>query len=1716
MITIPNSIQQDLITDINNFDVMAVISSANDTFYISTKQQYFEDNYYEDLDLRVSGLKESINFKSKKVKMSGTTISLNNYEINGKRFTDRAKYGLANATVDIYLKTGSCESLEDCAKLATLKVTRFDQDKEKVTIKCEEYLTQSLNTELPKKEYTLYSEDNEDSSLDGKTYKVYNEERIPILYGHLKEAPAITYIDNQTNTIKVLPDRAAIDGSYDIFGIKPMKELDNFQIDNDPGGFPGPGYQFQEFNANVTDLIDQDILTVKLGDGGCRVYKVFPKQINFDVFDVQKFDKQFDIYNNFISFYEEQDQLGTKSSIYLSKGVLLVGEISKLKLAKTHLNTYAVRHYPNDSSNSNYFGRYDFGETYSGDDFDLFTQSSARWENPVLSGVEPPHSEVVIGGQFKVDVDIGGFDYGIVNNPCIEFEFEEMKSTPDVYVSNIGSQSPTDFNLISFITLKTISTENQIGTSTNWPTIQLCFVPEKADHNFGDTLEIGSENADSLYTNQFGFSSQTLNGIERFGNTVDGLMQESGYNSSRDSILATSPYVLSFTNEFKNFDSSGPVYDTIDTPLIQYSHPFNVPLELDAEQINQWRNIQGFQDSYSMHDSRSILLHFVPNDNGEYAEINKTSMRLFAEFNGMLMRRTWYQNNALNNKFFINAKGRCLSHSYDDNRVWDINGMELKCFSEQFIAPEGVLESYFRYDNISPDDFLLRHLLDYLGNEKLKYNLEIDPSPEIMIKVVHNENFFGLSPSTYGMEGEVNYIYDLEMNNLSSTTWSDPQETLNKKLYNFYINGTLFRKENISNDFTDEILNASFASSDIEFWYCYKELDSAGNVIDIDEVEQLSELNQEIASLGGIEDSYSRLHLMFNGNSLSPAKKIIKTPKLIVKDLMNREFGQGFATKNTADKDYELNFSIDKPQKTVDVLQQVAQNTNFFYKTGLSNSKPTVIGMKNNYSADNVDKTIFVDYIESYKFSKTNIEDLAVKCRVKYGYDYITESFKHVTEEVTALNIEDYKAYYGLTDDDINGDEFLLEHEAPYIQDEPTAILLRNHLYELHKNQHTIVDFKINLSQGFELEVGDIIDFKSIGDGDYKSFFSPYGVDIMQLSGLPFLPNINQENQQAVLPYFMITDINKTMDSVSIKAIQLHELAGLVQIPEIPIYGCTDPTATNYDSDATINDGSCTYGPTEPEDIYGCTDPAADNYNPDATANDGSCTYPPPPLVQNLGDVVIDDTPYQSSDYDMMLLHLTNPELANLSEQQILNGDFDLDGDIDILDLQAFINYHISTMGDQYIPGDITGNGYVLQADVDAAQAYVDDPVANPLSLNAIANGDMDSSGILDADDIPLIQAKVKPIPPEVDPMVNSTLVINTSEDSTSGVAGMSYSNDEIIIELYKDTLISDTQTIEQYYNELEDSPQYIVDTVATFQPVLTGDLLLPPYYPWLSSAGDRLIKGFERIGDIFKITLDASIVDSVDLLPISNTNDANIEIWAIPEEEVVDTPDPDPDTPSGPDGYVNWFDTSYFTEEFYINPSFANKLSFRLGYNITNNFGFLQVKLPLQGIVTGPNHYTGINNATAQTLENSTDASDGSEPWTIWGKGPVTLTVEHRDSFDYNSLISGQQASYDNIIKFAISGFTWDYLSYGAVTSGGWNAYSQGVNVYLSSFQMLDKYGQRPTLDHANEKLYFNQGQPDADYIDLKVRGIGAIQRPTFQNDLIFKLWIVDGYEDN
>jgi len=73
----------------------------------------------------------------------------------------------------------------------------------------------------------------------------------------------------------------------------------------------------------------------------------------------------------------------------------------------------------------------------------------------------------------------------------------------------------------------------------------------------------------------------------------------------------------------------------------------------------------------------------------------------------------------------------------------------------------------------------------------------------------------------------------------------------------------------------------------------------------------------------------------------------------------------------------------------------------------------------------------------------------------------------------------------------------------------------------------------------------------------------------------------------------------------------------------VPIYGCTDSTATNFDASATEDDGSCEY-PSEP--ILGCTDSTATNFDAEATQDDGNCQYETDPVDQ-CADVFCDACP---------------------------------------------------------------------------------------------------------------------------------------------------------------------------------------------------------------------------------------------------------------------------------------------------------------------------------------------------------------------------------------------------------------------------------------------------------------------------------------------------------
>ena len=133
---------------------------------------------------------------------------------------------------------------------------------------------------------------------------------------------------------------------------------------------------------------------------------------------------------------------------------------------------------------------------------------------------------------------------------------------------------------------------------------------------------------------------------------------------------------------------------------------------------------------------------------------------------------------------------------------------------------------------------------------------------------------------------------------------------------------------------------------------------------------------------------------------------------------------------------------------------------------------------------------------------------------------------------------------------------------------------------------------------------------------------------------------------------------------------------------EDEIVGCTDPAATNYNSTATIDDGSCEY---VPEPIPGCTDPLAVNYNALATEDDGSCYFEEPfpgctdPLATNYLSIAnIDDG---SCEYEPVLPDFTD----NLCDYPSIIGP---DGNITV---QSFEAGWVST-------NNLLGAGEITQA----------------------------------------------------------------------------------------------------------------------------------------------------------------------------------------------------------------------------------------------------------------------------------------------------------------------------------------------------------------------------------------------------------------------------------
>ena len=341
----------------------------------------------------------------------------------------------------------------------------------------------------------------------------------------------------------------------------------------------------------------------------------------------------------------------------------------------------------------------------------------------------------------------------------------------------------------------------------------------------------------------------------------------------------------------------------------------------------------------------------------------------------------------------------------------------------------------------------------------------------------------------------------------------------------------------------------------------------------------------------------------------------------------------------------------------------------------------------------------------------------------------------------------------------------------------------------------------------------------------------------MTVTGLPMLPDIIGD-QQAVLPYFMITDVTKTMNGVSVRAIQMHDLSGAVPVP-------------------------------------------GEQEEPDA----------PQVLI---GDVDNDGEAYTINDFRYLVDFTIGDGV--LDEQQLLNADINGDGSVDILDLVSFFNNVKASMGDDFLPGDANLDGVVTEADLELVQSYIDNPNTSELTMAGFINADMNVDFQITEADIEAIDAL---LPPD-EAVYTGQLLIDTTNYSEVGIISLGYINGEIVFTTYSVVGIDPASyQLGDFLQDLENNDLTLVGTNITFQPIFTGELdytngdIINITYPWLEVAGDYTINAIEydtAFGGLYTFRLDASGIDSTGLTQVgiaANTggaDDVNVKIYGTPE----------------------------------------------------------------------------------------------------------------------------------------------------------------------------------------------------------------------------------------
>ena len=329
--------------------------------------------------------------------------------------------------------------------------------------------------------------------------------------------------------------------------------------------------------------------------------------------------------------------------------------------------------------------------------------------------------------------------------------------------------------------------------------------------------------------------------------------------------------------------------------------------------------------------------------------------------------------------------------------------------------------------------------------------------------------------------------------------------------------------------------------------------------LDIQELETISLVNFDNAierdyylnARGRYDDFLNQYeHIGYQGFSDFDNPDILENPADIIRHILveecgvnnnefdENEFNDAWCSRQNEQVAYsnyiKLAFSVNEEIDSKQILTQITKNS-LIYPYIKSNGKVGFITKKQGfvlhdykYYATEIDNDKIIDY----KFDLTKSTEMVSKFDVEYGYDYAQKKNLKITDPIQMT--EDELIWHSINDVEDNYETY----KADYIQDEASAIQLRNLIFYDRKSQHLEIDLTLPLSYA-DLELGSLCKFpiNKLIDG-----MKAHGINYT----VPYVVGSTDANDGVLrMPLFRVINISKNLDNVKCKLHQLHWLDNL-------------------------------------------------------------------------------------------------------------------------------------------------------------------------------------------------------------------------------------------------------------------------------------------------------------------------------------------------------------------------------------------------------------------------------------------------------------------------------------------------------------------------------------------------------------------------------------------